>query len=38
MEADYELKQKLLQAKRDIVNGRTYTTKEVVDMINHGEL
>jgi len=38
VEADPELKQKLLQAKMDIVNGKTYTTDEVVEMINQGEL
>ena len=38
VEADPELKQKLLQAKMDILNGKTYTTDEVVEMINQGEL
>lgn len=38
VEADPELKQKLLQAKIDILNGKTYTTDEVVEMINQGEL
>lgn len=38
VEANQELKQKLRQAKRDILNGRTYTTNEVVEMIDQGEL
>ncbi len=38
VEADSELKQKLLQAKMDILNGKTYTTDEVVEMIHQGEL
>lgn len=38
VEADPELKQKLLQAKMDILNGKTYTTEEVVEMIDQGEL
>ena len=38
VEADPELKQKLLQAKMDILNGKTYTTDEEVEMINQGEL
>lgn len=38
VEADPELKQKLLQAKRDILDGKTYTTEEVVEMIDQGEL
>lgn len=38
VEVDPELKQKLLQAKSDILNGKTYTTDEVVEMINQGEL
>lgn len=38
VEANPELKQKLLQAKMDILNGKTYTTEEVVEMINQGEL
>ncbi|HLR59806.1 MAG TPA: hypothetical protein VK094_04985 [Pseudogracilibacillus sp.] len=38
VEADPELKQKLLQAKIDILNEKTYTTDEVVEMINQGEL
>ncbi|WP_438313012.1 hypothetical protein [Sporosarcina sp. FA9] len=38
VEANQELKQKLGQAKMDIMNGRTYTTNEVVEMIDQGEL
>lgn len=38
VEADPKLKQKLLQAKMDILNGKTYTTEEVVEMIDQGEL
>lgn len=38
VEADPELKQKLLQAKMDILNEKTYTTDEVVEMIDQGEL
>src|SRR5699024_4935 len=38
VEADPELKQKLLQAKMDIFNGKTYTTDEVGEMIDQGEL
>lgn len=38
VEADPDLKQKLLQAKIDILNGKTYTTDEVAEMINQGEL
>ena len=38
VEADQELKQKLLQAKRDILNGKAFTTEEVIEMIDQGEL
>ncbi|MUV38840.1 hypothetical protein JNUCC1_02711 [Lentibacillus sp. JNUCC-1] len=38
VEADPELKEKLLQAKMDILHSNTYTTEEVVEMINQGEL
>jgi len=38
VEADPELKQKLFQAKSDILNGKTYSTVEVEEMINQGEL
>ena len=38
VEADPELKQKLLQAKMDRLNEKTYTTDEVVEMIDQGEL
>jgi hypothetical protein len=38
VETDPELKQKLRQAKLDILNGKTYTTEEVVEMIDQGEL
>lgn len=35
---DHELKQKLLQAKKDILNGNTYTAEKVIDMIDRGEI
>jgi len=38
VEADPELKQKLLQAKMDILHGKTYTTDEVGEMIDQGKL
>ena len=38
VESDQELKQKLFQAKKDIVNGKTYTTEEVIERIEQGEL
>lgn len=38
IEVDPELKQKLLQAKKDISVGKTYTTEEVIEMIDQGEL
>jgi len=38
VKADPELRRKLLQAKMDILDGKTYTTGEVVDMIERGEL
>ncbi|WP_373893284.1 hypothetical protein [Virgibacillus sp. CBA3643] len=38
VEADPELKQKLLQAKKDILDGKTYTTEEVIEMIDQGEV
>jgi hypothetical protein len=38
VEADPELKQKLLQAKKDILYGKTYTTEEVIEMIDQEEL
>jgi hypothetical protein len=38
VDADSELKQKLLQAKKDILDGRVYSTDEVIEMINQGEL
>jgi hypothetical protein len=38
VEADSELKQKLLQAKKDILDGKTYTAEEVIEMIDQGEL
>ena len=38
VEADPKLKQKLLQAKMDIFNGKTYTTDEVGEMIDQGKL
>ena len=38
VKTDSELRRKLLQAKMDILNGKTYTTEEVVKMIDWGEL
>ncbi|QQK79936.1 hypothetical protein HUG20_08590 [Salicibibacter cibi] len=38
VEADPELKQKLLQAKKDILEGKSYTTEEVMEMIDQGEI
>lgn len=38
VEADSELKKKLLQAKMDILNRKTYTTEEVMELINQEEL
>ncbi|AXF56885.1 hypothetical protein [Salicibibacter kimchii] len=38
VESDPELKQHLLEAKKDIVNKKTYATKEVIDMIDRDEL
>jgi len=38
IEKSPELKQKLLQAKENIVNGKTYSTQNVVEMIDQGEL
>jgi len=38
VDADPELKQKLLQAKKDILDGKTYTTEEVIEMIDRGEV
>jgi hypothetical protein len=33
-----KLKKKLLQAKEDILGGKVYSTEDVLEMINHGEL
>ncbi len=38
VEYDPDLKQKLLQAKRDIVEGNVFSTDEVLEMIEQGEL
>ncbi|GAA0339123.1 hypothetical protein GCM10008967_31760 [Bacillus carboniphilus] len=38
VEADSELKQKLLQAKKDILDGKIYSTDAVLEMIDQGEL
>ncbi|GGE36021.1 hypothetical protein GCM10011391_13530 [Pullulanibacillus camelliae] len=35
---DPDLKQKLLQAKKDILDGKTYTSDEVMEMIDQGEV
>lgn len=38
VENDEELKQKLLQAKKDIMEGKVFTTEEVLEMIEQGEV
>jgi succinate dehydrogenase/fumarate reductase-like Fe-S protein len=38
VEADPELKQKLLQAKKDILDGKVYSTDDVLEMIDQGEI
>jgi vacuolar-type H+-ATPase subunit E/Vma4 len=38
VEINNELKQKLLQAKKDILEGKVYSTDEVLEMIEQGEL
>ncbi|MCR2823327.1 hypothetical protein [Lederbergia panacisoli] len=37
VEQDAELKQKLLQAKKDILEGRIHSTEDVLEMIQQGE-
>ena len=38
VDADSELKQKLLQAKKDILDGKVYSTDDVLEKIDQGEL
>jgi hypothetical protein len=38
IEFDHELKQKLLQAKKDISEGNVFSTDEVLEMIEQGEV
>jgi succinate dehydrogenase/fumarate reductase-like Fe-S protein len=38
VESDPELKQKLLQAKKDILDGKVYSTDDVLEMIDQGRL
>lgn len=38
VDADPELKQKLLEAKKDILDGKVYSTDDVLEMIEQGEL
>lgn len=38
VDKDPQLKQKLLQAKKDILDGKVYSTEDVIEMINQGEL
>jgi hypothetical protein len=38
VESDPVLKQKLLEAKKDIVKGNVFSTDEVLEMIEQGEL
>ncbi|SET80093.1 hypothetical protein SAMN05421676_108111 [Salinibacillus kushneri] len=38
VDTDPELKQKLLQAKKDILDGKVYSTDEVLEMIDQGEI
>ncbi|MBY0149036.1 hypothetical protein [Neobacillus niacini] len=35
---DFELKQKLLQAKKDVLEGKVFSTDEVLELIEQGEL
>lgn len=35
---DSDLKQKLLQAKDDLSNGKVFSTEEVLEMIEQGEI
>lgn len=37
VEADPELKQSILRAKRDVAEGNVYTTEELLEMIENGE-
>ena len=38
VEANPELKQKLLQAKKDILEGNVFSTDKVLEMIDQGEI
>lgn len=38
VEANPELKQKLLQAKKDITDGKVYSTEDVLEMLEQGEI
>ncbi|WP_332632562.1 hypothetical protein [Halalkalibacter flavus] len=38
VDADPELKQKLLQAKKDILDDKVYSTEDVLEMIEQGQL
>ncbi|MFD1019642.1 hypothetical protein [Thalassobacillus hwangdonensis] len=38
VEADLELKRRLLKAKKDIMDGKVYTTDDVLEMIDQGEI
>ncbi|MEH7885093.1 hypothetical protein V7654_12325 [Bacillus sp. JJ1609] len=38
VERDPDLKQKLLQAKKDILEGNVFSTDEILEMIEQGEL
>lgn len=38
VENDPVLKQKLLQAKKDILDGNVYSTEKILAMIDQGEL
>ena len=38
IEANPELKEKLLQAKKDILEGNIFSTDEVIEMIEQGKL
>lgn len=38
VETDPALKQKLLQAKKDIMDGNVHSTKDVLEMIEQGDI